>query len=458
MNQLIAQKIRDFSLDLYEPLVPRDLSLGLPAKPRAGNLVTVVVGMRRCGKTYRLFQEIKALLNQGVSPHQILYFNFEDDRFAPLTPSLGDEVIDTFYEMNPQLYQEGAYFFLDEIQKMDNWGVWLRRIVDTRKVTIYATGSSSKLLSADVATEFRGRSLTYEMLPYSFSEYTHLHAPELKSGSSAYGSEEIARFKQLFSRYLQQGGFPGVQGESGERLLGILQSYAQRAVAQDVIERHNLSNPQAVSLFAQRVLSLNGRELSLRKIENDFRSQGTSVTRAALGEALSYFEDAFLLACVRKFSRAFADNARSVSKVYAIDPGLAWANSLSSSQDISQRLEGIVYLELRRRSNIARKGTIATLRTQAHNYEVDFIVGDALSQRGFDVYQVSVSVKDPKTRQREMRALREAMAEKQLARGYLLTMEGDEEDVVVSEGIIHVVPVWKWCLAKGRSLHDAILH
>lgn len=113
--------------------------------------------MRRSGKSYRMFQEMDELIRQGVGPNLICYFNFEDNRFAPVTAQTGDEVLDTFYELHPEALTDGAYLFFDELQEMQDWGAWLRRIVDTRKATIYVSGSSSKMLSTEIATEFRGR-------------------------------------------------------------------------------------------------------------------------------------------------------------------------------------------------------------------------------------------------------------------------------------------------------------
>ena len=226
----------------------------------------------------------------------------------------------------------------------------------------------------------------------------------------------------------------------------VLQSYAQRAVARDVIELHNLNNPQMVSLFAQRALLHSGRELSLRKIENDMRSAGLVTSRVALSDALRYFEDAFLLGTIRRFSRALADNARSPVKVYAIDPGLAFANSPAPTEDKGRRLEDVVYLELRRRHAQRRDGTIASLKTDKSGFEVGFIVGDALLHAGYALYQVVVDVRSPKTCERELRALREAMAERSVKESHLLTSEGDERDIEAPEGVVHEQHAWKWCL------------
>ena len=147
------------------------------------------------------------------------------------------------------------------------------------------------------------------------------------------------------------------------------------------------------------------------------RSAGLVTSRAALSDALRYFEDAFLVGTVKRFSRALADSARSPVKVYAIDPGLAYANSSAPSEDVGQRLEDVVYLELRRRHAQRRTGAIASLKTVKSGFEVDFIVGDALSQKGSALYQVSVDASAPKTYDRETRALREAIGRARGRRG-----------------------------------------
>lgn len=171
MNEIIAATLRDFSLDAYRPIIPRELDLGEPLAPRAGNMVKVVIGMRRSGKSYRLFQEMDRLLSSGVPSARICYFDFDDDRLKPITPATGDAVLEAFYAINPSALSEGAYLFFDELQEMSDWGAWLRRIVATRRATIYVSGSSSKMLSTEIATEFRGRALDFELLPFSFREY-----------------------------------------------------------------------------------------------------------------------------------------------------------------------------------------------------------------------------------------------------------------------------------------------
>lgn len=114
---MITRALRDFSLDAYKPIIPRSLDLGEPLSPRAGNLVKVVIGMRRSGKSYRLFQEMERLISSGVPANRICYFDFDDDRLKPITSLTGDAVLDAFYAINPSALSEGAYLFFDELQR-----------------------------------------------------------------------------------------------------------------------------------------------------------------------------------------------------------------------------------------------------------------------------------------------------------------------------------------------------
>ncbi len=165
IGTVIAEKIKDFAEEGIPEVFDRDLSLGRIQPPARGNLVNVIVGVRRCGKTYRLYQEMHRIVAEGYPQDSILYFNFEDERLKPYEKELLQEVIEVFYARNPRARQEGAFFFFDEIQEVPDWGLFLRRMVDTYKATIYATGSSSKMLSTEVASEFRGRALPRELFP-----------------------------------------------------------------------------------------------------------------------------------------------------------------------------------------------------------------------------------------------------------------------------------------------------
>lgn len=451
MNTLILQTLRDFSLDLYEPIIPRELDLGEPLAPKAGNLVKVVSGMRRSGKSYRLLQEMKRLCDRGIPMSRLCYFNFEDNRLMPVTAQTGDEVLEAFTLLNPRALEEGAYLFFDEIQEMEGWGSWLRRVVDTTRATIYVSGSSSKMLSSEIASEFRGRALDFEQLPFSFREYASFRlSGEVDVHAMSFSTAEQALLQAAFSDYMREGGFPATFGLPRAQAVALLQSYAQRVVARDVVERHDVSKPRVASLFAQRLLGLNGRQLSIRKAANDFKSMGIVTSREMLGDLLGFFQDAYLVFQVKERSFSLSERTTAMPKVYAIDPGLAVANARANVLDEGQALEDVVYLELRRRSAGLRREGIASLRTQGRGYEIDFAVGDLLDPCPVELYQVSARMNDDATFKREVRALEEALLELGLSRGTLIVGDGAATEWATQSGaVIEQVPAWRWLLGSA---------
>lgn len=456
MDSIILQTLREFSLDPYRPIRQRDLDLGNPLEPRAGNLVKVVGGMRRSGKSYRLFQEMDSVHSMGVPWDRICYFNFEDERLRPVTSRTGDDVLQAFFYLHPESIEKGVYLFLDEIQEMEDWGAWLRRIVDTTKATIYVSGSSSKMLSAEISTEFRGRAIDFELLPLSFRERLRFDDDlqpllEADGGTGVYATEERLRLQQAFTGYLERGGFPAVQDLPRPQVISVLQGYVERVVARDVVDRHNFARPQLVRILAQRLLALNGKPLSVRNVENDLRSLGFPTSRETLRELIGYLEEACLLFTMREFSYALVERTTSRPKVYAIDPGLALANGRANSNEEGQRLEDAVYLELRRRGYGLRRDAVSSYRTRSHGWEVDFVTGDALDGTPYALYQVTQSMDDQQTAARETRALWEAMDEAGIDEGTLIVANGEERTYEQNGKRILQVPAWKWFMRDGRG-------
>ncbi len=157
MIQILLGEFYD-RLRLLSDLVVRDIEL-----PVAPGKIKVIIGMRRSGKTYFVFQQILKLIAEGVDRNCILYINFEDDRLMPLDQEKLARLVDAFYELYPENHEKKCYLFFDEIQNVDNWPLVIRRLSDSKNLEIYLTGSSAKLLSKEIATSLRGRSLAIEM-------------------------------------------------------------------------------------------------------------------------------------------------------------------------------------------------------------------------------------------------------------------------------------------------------
>lgn len=247
--------------------------------------------------------------------------------------------------------------------------------------------------------------------------------------------------------FLERGGFIATQELTRSDAYRLLQEYASRAVAEDIIERYELSNARVAHAFLRRCLASSGRELSLNKTFNSFKSLGMSVSRDSLSSLLAYFEEAYLVFRVKEFTRSLSDNPRSVSKTYAVDPGLMAAYSPSTAADEGQRLETAVFNALRRRAGLPRVNAISRLLLDGASprHEVDFVVGDALVGGEFELVQVSCDTADAATRKRELSALEAAMKKFGLGESWVVTLDEQGEETLPS-GTVHIVPAWKWLL------------
>jgi len=424
-------------------LTRRDVELPeIPGKP------SVIIGMRRTGKTFVLYQEMHRLLDEGVDKRDMLYVNFEDDRLYPLSPTILDDVLETFFRRNPAAREHGSYLFLDEIQMVPGFARFARRVVDTLPTRIYLTGSSAKLLHTDVATEFRGRGFATEVFPMSFAE-TARHRDIDVVDDAPMTPRLRSRLRAHLDAYLEVGGFPEALDITATLRTQLLQDYVELVLLRDIIERHGIENAIAARAFSRLLLQASGRRFSVNKAHQDLKSRGIKVAKDTLHALLLHFEDAYLVHTVPVFSASERVVASNPRKAYAVDPGLAWAVSHVTATDLGARLETAVYVELRRRAGRLMAGQIS-FHTTASGYEIDFVVGDPLERRVAELVQVSADISDTSTREREMRALREGMEELGVRTSTLVTMN-DDEVVEVESGTISVVPAWRWLLPGTRG-------
>jgi predicted AAA+ superfamily ATPase len=389
----IEQLIADFRERPLPAVSPR-----LTVLPDASNMARVIVGMRRSGKTYLLYQEMQRLIAAGVDRGRILYVNFEDDRLQPLGPDVLDRTLETFYRLSPSARSEGAHLFLDEIQSVDGWSRFARRVLDTESARLYLSGSSAKMLSTEVATEFRGRGFAVELLPLSFAEALLFSATPLPTASP--GSRLRSQLEAAFTDYLRVGGFPDVQKLAEAERIQTLQDYVQLVLLRDIIDRHAVKNVHAARFFALSILQSSGSLTSVNRVANDLKSRGIAVGRDTLYELLDHLTDAFLLFTVPVFSRSLRVREANARKAYAVDPGLAFAVAPAGVSNLGSRLENAVYLELRRRRRGTREGTISYYSTKT-GHEVDFIIGDPEAGRATQLMQVCASLtrgRYPRTR------------------------------------------------------------
>lgn len=363
--------------------------------PEIENNAKVAVGIRRCGKTYFLFQTIDELISTGVSIDQILYLNFEDDRLLPMDQKQMGVMIDTLYTLYPSLHDQKCFLFLDEVQNVEGWPLVIRRLLDTKKIEIYITGSSAKLLSKEIATSLRGRSLALEIQPYNFKEY--LSAKGIPLPTKPFGKKVLDQYRMHLLDFFQSGGFPGVQNLQRNDRLETLQNYVEVVVFRDVVERHKVSNIKLLKYFVHVLLKNSASRFSINKFYKDISSQGYKVSKDTLHSYLEHLEDAFLIHTVPIFTESLRVLETTPKKIYAVDNGLVNANTFNLSLNYGKMLENQVYLDLRR-----QKKEIFYYQT-SEGYEVDFITRDLNGD--YEAIQVVWDQSDLQTFERELRAL-----------------------------------------------------
>ena len=393
--QTIQEEFQE-TLELTKNSTHRDYKF-----PQARNIIKVAIGMRRSGKTYFLYQTIRKLISEGLALDRILYINFEDDRLLPIDYKAMGKLIDLWYTLHPDNHNHCCYLFFDEVQNVENWALVLRRILDTKNVQIYVTGSSAKLLSKEIATSLRGRSLAIEISPYSYKEF--LAARHVEFPSKSMGKKSSDHQRSYLMDYFQIGGFPGIQSMPANEQLETLQNYVETVIFRDIVERYQISNVALLKYFTHVLLKNASSSFSINKLFKDIKSQGHKVGKDTLHSYLAYLEDTFLVFTVPIFTESLRRKQTNPQKVYAIDNGLITANTFNLSTNQGKFLENQVYLDLR------RQGKKIFYHLTSDGYEVDFITQD--SQGNYEMIQVVWDMDDPRTLEREERALRQAEKE-----------------------------------------------
>ncbi len=398
MPNILPTLLEEFKEKLEEAKkgTPRQTSF-----PEAQNLIKVATGMRRAGKTFFILQKILNLLGQDVPLESILYLNFEDDRLLPMNYKEMGKLIDEFYTLFPENHSRECSIFLDEVQNIPDWAVVVRRFFDSKKVQLYLTGSSAKLLSKEIATSLRGRSIETEIWPFSFSEF--MSAQNITAPNRPYGKKSLDEMRKHLLSYIQIGGFPAVQFLMPENRRQVLQEYVETVIFRDIVERHKVSNLSLLRYMINSLLKSVGSPFSINKFHNDTKSQGYRVSKDTLYSYLNYVEDAYLLFAIPHYTESVRLMQTARKKVYAIDSGLLLANTFNLTDNYGKLFENLIFLDLRRQGR-----DIFYYKTKS-GFEVDFIATskDAPPK----LIQVVWDTENGATRQREERALQEAEAE-----------------------------------------------
>jgi hypothetical protein len=287
----------------------------------------VVIGMRRVGKTWFCYQKIRDLVASGIKKDRVLYLNFEDDRLLEFNVGHFQEILDVYFGKYPEHRHTQCFFFFDEIQRIDQWEVFIRRLLDTENIQIFITGSSSKLLGSDIATGLRGRSLPIEIFPLSFEEYLRFHGL-LSERPKTFGSTTVSLLRKSIKDYLEVGGFPEVQTLERNLRNEVLQGYIDSVLLKDIVERHKIGNVLVLKHLVRHIMGASGGQFSVNKFFNTMKRLAIKCTKNSLYEYLDHLTDAFLFYRVPIHGRSERSRLIHPAKIYTIDTGLLNAMTL----------------------------------------------------------------------------------------------------------------------------------
>ena len=428
-----SEEVKEYILDFQKKDTPqlteRELKISESKKIKS------IIGPRRAGKTYFMYQKIKELIKYGVKKENILYINFEDPRLIDINFKEIRDIVRLNWQLYPSSTKNTLHIFIDEPQNIKNWEIAVRALND-EGYDIFLSGSSSKLLSKEIVTSLRGRTLSYNLLPFSFREFIKIkgHAFNI----SRLDSKEKSILFNLLDEYIEYGGFPEIIIENKEEnKLKILNEYFNSIVYKDIVERHKIKNTQLIKWLIKLLATSFSKEFSVHKIYLTLKSKGIKISKNTLYSYLSILEESFFAFFVPKFEYSIRKKEFSINKAYLCDIG--FSKLVEITKDKGNKIENIVFLELKRRSGPITE--ISYWKNQQKE-EVDFVVKEGKVKK---LIQVCYKIDDIDTKKRELRAL--IKASKELKCRNLLVITGNYEAEETHKGKkIRFIPLWKWLL------------
>ena len=430
MLNIIEEVITEFHKQNIPELFNRELVV-----PVDIDKIITLIGLRRVGKTYYLFHIIQELLNKGLEKKRIFYINFEDERLGDISVKDLSRIIELYYKINPDAGT--MYLFFDEIQEVEDWEQFIRRITQRKDVRIFLTGSSSKLLSREIATSLRGRTLSYNLFPLSLREFL------IAEGFKPYFpliEPERGRLQRHLDQYLTYGGFPELIHQERIIILRILKEYLDLIIYRDLIDRYGIAKISAMKFLIRSLAKNFAREMSVRKLHNFFLSTNVSLSKNKVYEYISYLEDVNFIFLIRKYGKGSREVEGSIPKIYIIDLGFV---TLYGLEDRGRRIENLVAIELIRKKYYNNPLLEIYYWKNQTGLEVDFVIEEGLKIR--QLIQVCYDIEDPDTKQRELKALKKASLELDCSDLLVVTWDYEGEEMFNNMKIVYV-PLWKWLL------------
>ena len=417
IEQVLSEQFEELKKLEKEPLVSR------PEEERIdleSTMAQVIIGVRRSGKSTLCYSMLK---NKGI---YFAYVNFDDERFIEMDAADLNNVLEVLYK----IYGEFEYLFLDEVQNVKGWHLFVNRLLRSR-MHIIITGSNAKLLSGELATHLTGRHDEIELYPFSFRDYCL--ATEISIDSPT--TKSIAFRRAAFDEYLKQGGFPELMRVKNKT--AYISNLVDNILKRDIEQRYNIRYPHAFESLAYHLLNVVPHVI----VENDLASKFGINSSHTVGKYIDYLKEAYLLVGLKKYSPKSIQRVYE-EKVYAVDVAMMDARADAFAGDnLGWRLETLVYIELLRR-NSTKEQDIYYYKNK-NGLETDFVV--CKGNKALELYQVCYDMSTEKTRTREINSLLAGAKATNCNNLYIIT-DFQSETITQNGKTIHIIPAYEWAL------------
>lgn len=379
--------------------------------------ILIISGIRRCGKSV-LMQQIRDRLVE-----KDFFFNFDDERLANFKLDDFQKLQECFVE----LFGEQHTYYFDEIQNIEGWERFVRRLYNAgNKIVI--TGSNARMLSRELGTHLTGRYIQVEIYPFSFQEYLAMNEIPFNA-KTLYTTTGRATMVKSFVKYMECGGFPKFLQDGS---VSYLTSLYESIIYRDILTRNGLTNEKEMLEMMFYLASNATKRVTYSSLGKVVGIQHPDTIK----NYLEYIQQTYLIFQLFRYDPSVKKQMMSPKKIYFVDNAIIKRIGFNATENNGVFLENLVLIELKRRG--------WDVYYYADKKECDFIVRKGL--RISDAYQVTLKMDSPQTREREIAGVREAMQAYSLSKGYILTFEGKETINFDDGTIVEVVPVWEWIL------------
>ena len=383
----------------------------------------VLVGLRRAGKSTLLYKIVQDLIEQGIEWNQIIYINFEDERLTDFTIQDFNDIL----LVQSELSNKKGYFFFDEIQNIDGWEKFARRLADSKE-HIFITGSNAKMLSSEIEKTLGGRFLSKYISPYNFREFLTAKQQDF-SESSILSTKSSGKIIRNFTEYFYFGGFPETVNFMEKR--EYVSSIYQKILLGDIATRNNIRNLTGLKILIKKIAETTKDEFSYSKLHNILKSIGIQISKDVIIDYVKYAHQAYLIFSVKNYFSKFVEK-ETTPKYFFYDNGLI---NLFLLNEEPRLLENLVAI------NLKHKYKDEVFYLKSSSIDIDFFVPEIQT-----VFQVAYSIKNISS-QREITSLIEVAKSFKEAKQFVIITFEEEDSINIDNIEIKIIPIWKWLLS-----------